>query len=161
MKNNTQTTCINNSVFFSIFNKPIANKIGDIGTTSLSDALKSNITLTRLELRGEYKRNNTQMKPIKQSTLFYSHQSTDNFIGDTGATSISDALKTNTTLTELSLTCRYKRNNTEMASINNPLFSILVKTTVNEFRETGATSLSDALKINTTLTELTLHCKCK
>ena len=41
-----------------------------------------------------------------------------------------------------------------MVSINNPLFSILIKSTDNRIGETGAASLSEALKSNTTLTQL-------
>ena len=48
-----------------------------------------------------------------------------------------------------------------MASTNNPLFSILMKSKVNKIGETGATSLSDVLKSNTTLIELHLGCEHK
>ena len=82
--------------------------------------------------------------------------STENDIGETGATSLSDALKSNTTLTQLSLSCQHERNNTQMASINNPLFSILIKSTGNNIGETGRASLSDALKSNTTIIKLDL-----
>ena len=82
--------------------------------------------------------------------------STDNEIGDTGATSLSDALKSNTTLTQINLECEDKRNNTQMASINNPLFSIHINSTGNGIGETGTTALSEVLKLNTTLTELYL-----
>ena len=47
---------------------------------------------------------------------------TDNNIGDIGATSLSEALKSNTALTQLDLRGEDKTNNTQMASINNPLF---------------------------------------
>ena len=43
-----------------------------------------------------------------------------------------------------------------MSSINNPFFFILIKLTGNIIGEKGATSLSDALKSNTTLVELYL-----
>ena len=128
--------------------------IGDAGATSLSDALKSNTTLTKLVLIGEHKRNNTQMASINNQLFSIINKSTGNGIGDTGATSLSDALKSNTTLTQLSLLCKDKRNNTQMASTNNALFFILIKSTDNKIGETGATSLSDALKSNTTLTQL-------
>ena len=48
----------------------------------------------------------------QQSTLSHFFKSADNWIGKTGATSLSDALKSNTTLTELNLESEYKRNNT-------------------------------------------------
>ena len=43
-----------------------------------------------------------------------------------------------------------------MTSINNSLLSFVFTSTDNEVGETGKTSLSDALKSNTTLTELNL-----
>ena len=43
-----------------------------------------------------------------------------------------------------------------MTSINNSLFSFLSTSTGNEIRDTGATSLSESLKSNTSLTELNL-----
>ena len=72
---------------------------------------------------------------------------------------MGDALKSNTTLTALGLYGEDKRNNTQMTSINNSLFFILIKPTDNYIRETGAASLSDALKSNTTLTKLDLSCE--
>ena len=69
---------------------------------------------------------------------------------------MSDALKSNTTLTQLNLESKHKRNNIQMTSINNPHFSTFIKSTVNNIGDRGATSLSDALKSNTTLTKLNL-----
>ena len=43
-----------------------------------------------------------------------------------------------------------------MVSISNPFFSILIKSTENYLGDEGAKSLSDALKSNTTLTQLNL-----
>ena len=86
-------------------------------------------------------------------------KSTGNNIGETGASSLSDALKSNTTLTQIDLSGEDKRSNTQMASINKPVFSILIKSTENYIRETGVKALSDALKSNTTLTQLGLGCK--
>ena len=43
-----------------------------------------------------------------------------------------------------------------MTSIGKPLFFVLIKSTENRIGETGATSMSDALKSNTTLTKLNL-----
>ena len=74
---------------------------------------------------------------------------------------MSDALKSNTTLTKLNLGGEQKRNNTQMTSINNPLFFILIKSTDNQIGDMGATSLSDALQSNTTLTQLNLDGKRK
>ena len=51
-----------------------------------------------------------ETKNQQQTSLFI--KSTDDYIGDTGTTSLSDALKTNTTLTQLDLKGEDKRNNT-------------------------------------------------
>ena len=93
----------------------------------------------------------------KQYSIFILIKSTDSKIGDTGATSLSDALRLNTTLTQLDLSCEDKRNNTQMTPINNPLFFILIKSTGSDIGDKGATSFSDALKSNTTLTVLFLN----
>ena len=119
-------TSINNPLFFIII-KSTVNIIGEIEATSLSDALKSNKTLTQLNLGGKHKRNSTQTASINNPFFFILIKSTGENIGETGATSLSDALKANTTLTELNLNCEDKRNNTQMASINNSLFFIFIK----------------------------------
>ena len=67
---------------------------------------------------------------------------------------MSEALKSNTTLTKLDLTGEHKRNNTQMASINNQLFFILIKSTGNSIGFRGRASLRGALKSNTTLIAL-------
>ena len=100
--------------------KPIGNKIGDAGATSLSEALKSNTTLTELDLRCEDKRKKTHKRHPStiHSSLFIT--STDNNIGATGASSLSEALKSNTTLTKLNLGSeRQKKEDTQKTSINN------------------------------------------
>ena len=145
-------TSINNSLS-SILIKSTVNKIGEAGTASLSDALKSNTALTKLNLCGKDKRSNTN-GIHQQTTLSILIKSIVNEIGERGATSLSEALKSNTTLTKLNLRGRHKRNNTQMVSINNQLFSILIKTTGNNIREAVKASLRDALKSNTTLTIL-------
>ena len=127
----------------------------------MSDALKSNTTLTALNLEGEHKRNNTQMISINNPLFSIHIKSIGNKIGETGTTSLSDALKSNTTLIELNLSGENKRNNTQMISTNNPFFFIIIISTDNAIGERGATSLSDALKSNTTLTKLDLSCEQK
>ena len=52
---------------YSLFIKQIGNNVGEIGVKSLSDALKRNTTLLKLDLSGEDKKNNTQM--IYPSTI--------------------------------------------------------------------------------------------
>ena len=63
-----------------------------------------------LELRGEEKKKGKETKTngIHKQFAFSSHF-TGNEIGERGATSMSDALKSNTTLTELVLCCEDKR----------------------------------------------------
>ena len=96
------------------------------------------------------------MKSINNSLFSFLFTSTGNEIGDMGATSSSEVLKSNTTLTKLNLSCEDKRKKTQMTSINNLLFSFLFTSTVNKIGDTGAASLSESLKSNTTLTQLNL-----
>ena len=105
----------------------IVNDIGERGAASLSEILKSNTSLTKLDLGGGYQRNNTKVVP--PFFFFFIHiKSTDNIIGERGAASMSDALKSNTTLTELDLSCEDKRNNTQMPFTSNSLFSYFHQT---------------------------------
>ena len=81
---------------------------------------------------------------------------------EAGATSLSEALKSNTTLTRLHLWSEdKKKEDTQKTSINNSLFSFLFIPTGNKIGDTGAASLSEALKSNTTLTKLNLNGKDK
>ena len=143
---------MNNPFFLVTFNQT-GNAIREKGLTSLSEALKSNTTLTQVNLCCKTQKEDNN----RQTTFSNCIQSIGNEFGDTGSVLLSEALKSNTTLTELDLSCELKRNNTQMASMNNPLFFILSKSSANIIGETGATSLSDALKINTTLTKLDLE----
>ena len=154
-RNNTKIALVNQPTP-SILTKSTDNIIGDKGATSMGEALKTNTTLTQIELRGEDKRNNTQIASINKPLFSINIKSIENRIGERGATSLFYALKSNTALTKLDLKSEHKRNNTQMASISNPLFSILIQSTDNNIGDAGATSLSDALKSNTTLTKLNL-----
>ena len=71
------------------------------------------------------KRNDTQMGPLNNPLFPILTQSKVNDIGDTGATSLSEVLKSNTALTELNLRSEHKRNNTLISYINKKLFSNL------------------------------------
>ena len=110
---------------FSVLIKSTANDIQEAGAASVSDALESNTTIAGLNLECEDKRSFA----CHRSTIHYSVliKSTGNEIGDAGVTSLSEALKSNTTLTELYLDCWRKRNNTRIKSINKPQFFILIK----------------------------------
>ena len=95
------------------------NGIGDTGATSLSEALKSNTTLTWLDLCCEDKRKKTHKRhPSTIHSFSFHFTSTDNNIGETGVTSLSESLKSNTTLTQLNLGCKDKRKKTHK---RNPL----------------------------------------
>ena len=72
---------------------------------------------------------------------------------------LSEALKSNTTLMELNMFSEHKRNNTQMASTNNQLFSNLIKSTGNNIRYAGTASLFDALEPSITFTEPHLSCE--
>ena len=78
--------------------------IGDTEATSLSESLKSNTTLIKLNLSCEDKRKKTHKShPSTIHSFSFLFTSTGNNIGDTGTTSLSESLKSNTTLTELNL----------------------------------------------------------
>ena len=103
---------ISNQLFFILI-KSTGNKIRDAGAASLSDALKSNTTLTKLSLGCEHNISDTD--GIHQQFIFFSIffiESTGNKIGETGTASFTKALKTNTTLRSLLLYSEYKSNNT-------------------------------------------------
>ena len=139
----------------------IDNDIEDTIAESLSETLKSNTTLTKLDLSGDDKRKKTHKRHISTIHSFsILITSTDNEICETGVKALSEALKSNTTLTKLNLDgVGKKKEGTQKISINNSFVSVLKSSTANKVRDTGATSLSEALKSNTTLTELDLTCE--
>ena len=108
------------------------------------------------------KKKERHTKDINNSLFFNLFISTGNEVRDTGTTSMSEALKLNTTLTALYLSCEDKRKeDTQKTSINKSLFSILITSTGNDIGDTGAKSLSEALKSNTTLAALNLRSEYK
>ena len=139
------------------------NNIGDTGAKSLSESLKSNTTLTQLNLWGEDKRRKTHQRHPSSIHFFpFLFTSTENMIGERGATSLSESLKSNTTLTALHLYSEDKRKKTHKRHpFTNHSFPFLITSTVNKIGDTGATSLSESLKSNTTLTVLYLSCEDK
>ena len=78
----------------------------------MSEALKSNTTLTELYLNGEGKRKNTQMKDISSSVFSFLFTTTGGDLGKNGVISLSEALKSNATLTKLNLYSKDKRKKT-------------------------------------------------
>ena len=77
----------------------------------ISKSLKTNTTLTTLDLDGEkneVKENDREEETDRKREMKRNDRNetwTDNNIGDEGARMISESLKTNTTLTELNLKC--------------------------------------------------------
>ena len=112
-RNKTQIASNNNLIF--LFIRSIGSNIGYIGATSMSEALKTNTTLAKLDLGCKHKRNKTQIAS-NNNIIFLLFQSIGNKIGKEGATSLSEALKSNPTLTQLDLGGTHKRNNTQMVS---------------------------------------------
>ena len=84
--------------------------IGSDGVTHFGEALKTNKTLTILNLESVNKMEHVHQKfAMKQITPpFENSNSTDNVIDESGATSLSEGLKSNSTLTELILCGKYK-----------------------------------------------------
>ena len=83
-----------------------SNNIGDEGAKAIADALKSNTSLTTIDLRG----NNIGdegakaiAEALKGNTSLTSINLSNNNIGDEGAKAIADALKFNTSLTTIDL----------------------------------------------------------
>ncbi|KAG0287935.1 hypothetical protein BGZ97_006950, partial [Linnemannia gamsii] len=112
----------------------VAGPFGAKELVPLADALKTNSTLTALDLQ-DNKIGSREAQIIAEalkinSTLITLHLG-NNMIGDNGAQSLSVALKINSTLTTLDLKG-------------------------NSIRDVGALALSEALKTNSTLTTLDL-----
>ena len=74
-----------------------------------------------------------------------------NDIGSSGASSLSEALKVNSSLTQLDL------DGTFDLMMFHSLFIIISHSIWNNIGESGASSLSEALKVNSSLTHLNLR----
>ena len=125
-------------IFFLLFST--ACNIGYTGVTSLSELLKSNTALTELSLSREDKRKTHKRHPSAiHSSHFLFFSTTDNNIGHTGATLLSESLKSNTTLVYLNLSCenkRKKRHTKRHPSTNHSIpFSSQQQTTTSETQE--------------------------
>ena len=80
-------------------NEWIDNLIGDEGTKAISESLKINTSLTKLDLGGDEKiRHENERIEMKRNDKWIA-----NSIGYEGAKRISESLKINTSLTELDL----------------------------------------------------------
>ena len=113
-------------------------KINAANAVVLADVLKSNTTVTKLDLH-------------------------HNFIDDACLASLAEMLKSNTTLTKLNL-CSADFGAAGAASLAEALKSNTTLTklnlSVNTIYDAGAAALAEALKSNTGLTELVLHLIC-
>ena len=87
---------------------------------------------------------------------FHFHQKTVNIFRERGASSLSDALMKNTTLTQLNINGKYKKKQNTNSIHHQPTLFHLFKQTGNNIGEAGRISLSGALKTNTTLTKFIL-----
>jgi ubiquinone biosynthesis protein UbiJ len=121
----------------------LRGKIGVAGAQALADALRTNTTLTQLDLRS--------------SNIGVDLSS--NLISAAGAQALADALRTHATLTKLNLSSNY------LGDINTQPFADALKTNTtlteldlisNYIGDVGAQALADALRTNTTLTRLNL-----
>jgi len=81
------------------------NRIGDDGARALAEALKANSTLTTLDLNRACCLIPPSVVVICYIRMIYG--CLDNSIGDNGARALAEALKANSTLTNLDLSCAY------------------------------------------------------
>ncbi|KAG0374146.1 hypothetical protein BGX24_010795, partial [Mortierella sp. AD032] len=110
-------------------------KLGKKRLERLAEAVKTNSTLTTLDLYGNSIRAHGAValsKALTTNSTLATLNLNSNAIGDNGAVALSEALKINSTLTTLHLK-------------------------FNSIGEKGAVALSEALKSNSTLTTLDLH----
>ena len=111
-----------------------SNYIGDVGAAGLAEALKSNTTLTVLKL-------------------------SDNDIGDAGAAGLAEALKSDTTVTVLKLSYNDigDAGAADLAeALNSNTAVTVLKLCSNYIGDAGAASLAETLKSNTTLIVLNM-----
>ena len=84
------------------------NKIGESGVRALSKALKANTTLATLDLECEQEESDED--GLIAIIANNKHKQAGNKIGTEGARALSDALKTNTTLQSLNLSCEQEES---------------------------------------------------
>jgi len=138
--------------------------IGPVGGSALAEALRFNCTLTYLDLQynnisntgaaalGEVLRTNTTLKELYLK---------DNKIGETGSEALGQALQSNHTLTHLNLNFNNDIGDSGAAAIAKALQisgSNLTRLDLsfNKISSSGATSISEALCVNSSLTHLGL-----
>ena len=140
--------------------------IGPEGGSALAEALRFNCTLTYLDLQynnigdrgaaalGEVLRTNTTLKELYLAA---------NKIGETGSEALGKGLQSNRTLTHLNLHFNHCIGDSGAAAIAKALQIRGTKLTrldlgFNKISSSGATSISEALCVNSCLTHLGLRC---
>ena len=123
------------------------NEIGVGGARALGDALKTNTTLTQLDLNSEQQDHKEAQRGKYNGTWC---DWADNEIGDEGACGLGDALKTNTTMTELDLRCEQQD---ELTAHSTPKHKHHHQADNGLGRE-GREAVWEALQANTALTSL-------
>ena len=118
------------------------NKINELGATSLSEALKINTTLVTLKLYSEH--DDTQSDFQKQFTTSIHFQPKGCDIRDMGTIALCGALKSNSTLTELTLIGKDKKKQQINDVHQNHHFGFL-SSLDNGISVVGARALSDVL----------------
>ena len=98
------------------FSKSIGNEIGDAGATVLSESLKTNTSLTVLNLTRKYTSNGN--KNCLSWVAFSCIKPIDNHIGDCGTLSLSETLKINNALTDIDLGSENKRKESSKEDIS-------------------------------------------
>ena len=139
--------------------------IGPEGGSALAEALRFNCTLTYLDLQynnigdtgaaalGDVLRTNTTLKELYLE---------DNKIGETGSEALGKGLQSNRTLTHLNLSLNHCIGDSGAAAIAKALQIRGTKLTrldlgSNKISSSGATSISEALCVNSSLTHLGLR----
>ena len=129
------------------------NGIGAKGASALSEAMKTNTTLQSLKLGCEQEESDEDGWIVDIATN--QHQQAGNGIGAEGASELSEALKTNTTLYALNLFCEQEESVEDGWILD--IANNQHQQAVNNIGAEGTRALSEALKTNTTLYALNLH----
>ena len=126
--------------------------------TSLAESLKTNTSLSELDLcclHGKTSKANKYLSIV--GFMCSLKKPTGNSIGNEVATPLCEMLKSNSTLTKLSLLCESKREHNENALV--VTFQSHSNLIDNNVGYQAETPLIQALKANTTLTELSGLCE--
>ena len=132
------------------------------GTSKLAEALKTNTSITTLNLHGNQIGDEGIFKlteALKPNTTITTLHLSGNQIGDEGASKLAEALKTNTTITTLWLSSnrigdKGASNLAEALKINASITTLDLSD--SQMGDEGVSRLAEALKINTAVTTLNL-----